>query len=50
MAEEWRKANVEVSGLADFDYGKREGSDIDSGVTSSGSAQRSERSRISEAG
>ena len=29
LADDWRRAGVEVVGPADFDYGKREGSHID---------------------
>jgi predicted enzyme related to lactoylglutathione lyase len=29
LADDWRKAGVEVTGPADFDYGKREGSHTD---------------------
>jgi catechol 2,3-dioxygenase-like lactoylglutathione lyase family enzyme len=29
MAEEWRKAGLEVDGPRDYDYGKREGSHLD---------------------
>ena len=29
LAEEWRRAGVDVSGPQDYDYGKREGSHVD---------------------
>jgi catechol 2,3-dioxygenase-like lactoylglutathione lyase family enzyme len=29
IADEWRKAGLEVSGPEDFDYGKREGTHVD---------------------